>query len=143
MITNGLMTFSLCVIAGAGDVVLITVNIIANIIMQYFGYLHEKYNHPPSTVTRTPKFLIFGFLPWLQIWITILVAYGINGNVVTSDAYSIVGSMLLSLTFVVPLIWRYTVETSSKNNYTMELIYIILSFTAKAWLDWTFVLGNL
>lgn len=143
-ITNSLITFSLCVLAGAGGVVLLTVNVLANATMQYFGYLHEKKIHPPNSTERTLWYIAIGFLPWLQTWVTVLTYYGLNFSAATlSDGFAIIGSLFWSLSFVFPLLWRYSKPASLKNNYTMELMYIFLSLTAKIWLDWTVVIGTL
>jgi hypothetical protein len=143
-ITNGLMTFSLCTLAGAGGVVLLVASVLANLIMQYFGYLHEYYNHPAGSEPKTLWYLIAGFVPWIQIWVTVLTYYGLNfDTATTSDGVAIIGSLVLSLTFVIPLVWRYRKQPTAKNNYRMEVFYIILSLTAKLFLDWTVIIGTL
>lgn len=143
-ITNGLMTFSLCVLAGAGGVVLLVVNVLANCIMQAFGYFHEDLVHSQPAGARTFKYILFGFLPWLQTWITVLVYYAVNFSSATlSDGFAIIGSFLLSLTFVLPLVWYYRRQNNAENNYRLEMMYIFLSLTAKLYLDWTVLIGTL
>lgn len=142
-ITNGLMTFSLCVLAGAGGVVLLVVNVLANIFMQWCGYLHEKYNHSPRVRRGTLWYIAFGFLPWLQTWVTVLVYFARRPDPPLSDYFAIIGSLIWSLAFVVPLLWRYSRRGSVRDNYNMELMYIFLSLSAKLWLDWTVIIGTL
>jgi len=142
-ITNGLMTFSLCVLAGARGVVLLVVNLLANCLMQAFGYFHENLVHSQPPGSRTPKYILFGFLPWLQTWITVITYYAVNFSTATlSDGFAIIGSLLLSLAFVFPLVWYYGKPNFSENNYRLEMMYIFLSLTAKLYLDWTVVIGN-
>lgn len=142
MITNGLMTFSLCTLVGAGGVVLLVVNLIGNIIMQSFGYLHESRVHGRGK--RTLAYIGFGFLPWLQNWVTIFTYYGLNiGSLRISEHLAVVGSFLLSLTFVYPLLAIYWQPHTTKNFFTLERTYIILSLTAKLYLDWILVSGTI
>lgn len=144
-ITNGLMTFSLLALAGGGNVVVLVVNVLANIVMQYFGYLHEDLNHTKpdkATPRRTLRYLLVGFVPWLQIWLSVLTYFGVNfGSATTSDKVAILGSLFISLLFVLPLL-LFKGRTLSE-NFQAERLYIILSFTAKLFLDWTIVGGTL
>jgi len=142
-ITNGLMTFSLCTLAGAGGVVLLVGNILANFLMQYFGYLHEKLTHDTEPSKRTLSYIGFGFLPWLQNWVTILTYYGLNVvDTKVSEHLAILGSFLLSLLFVYPLLAIYGREHNMRNFFVLERTYIILSLTAKLYLDWIIVIGT-
>lgn len=143
-ITNSLMTLSLFGIAGAGSVVIFVLGVLANCLMQYFGFLHEDLMHTREPSKRNLVYIGVGFLPWLQIWITILVFHGLNfGTAVLSDNFAIFGSFLWSLAFVLPLLWFYRKSNTSRNYYTLELMYIFLSLTAKLYLDWTVVIGGL
>lgn len=69
--------------------------------------------------------------------------YAVNFSTATlSDGFAIIGSLLLSLAFVFPLVWYYGKTNFSENNYRLEMMYIFLSLTAKLYLDWTVVIGN-
>jgi len=144
-ITNGLITFSLVTLAGAGDIVLAIVCVLANFVMQYFGYLHELLNHESLDGRyRSWTYLIIGFIPWVQIWLAIFVYYGINFSTAPLyESFAIIGSFILSLTFVAPLVWRFNKRPTCRNNYYLELVYILLSLSAKLYLDWTVTIGSL
>jgi len=137
-ITNGLITFSLCVLAGAGGLPLVIVAVLSNVLMQYFGYLHEALGRHCSI-----EYLAMGFLPWVQIWlVTILPYYTANASSApTYESFAILGSFVLSLAFVVPLIWRLQKPNTPKNNFALENMYIVLSLVAKLYLDWTVTIG--
>jgi hypothetical protein len=147
-ITNSLITASLLTLVGAGNVFLFVAGILSNIVMQYFGYLHEKVNHRSDTRVTTLMPLFAGFLPFFAIWVP-TVLYTING-ISSAPAFEIVavfGSLLFAVMFVVPLWVRYETAGSGalelKANYNMELFYIILSLTAKLFLDWTVTINTI
>lgn len=144
-VTNGLMTWSLCMLAGAGNPLVALLCVFANFSMQYMGYAHEQRNHRASMRFRTLGPLLVGFIPWIITWATIFTYWGVNQGTDTklSDGFAIVGSFVWSLTFVLPLVWRYTRENTVDHNYKMERAYILLSLTAKLWLDWTVIIGTL
>jgi len=143
-ITNGLMTVSLLALAGGGNVIVLVMAVLCNALMQYFGGLHEHQNHRVSAESRSLDPLVTGFVPWIAIWLAIFSYYGINFATSTvSDGFAIVGSFGLSLTFVAPLLWRFTKQSNIENNFRTELAYIILSLTAKLYLDWTVTIGTL
>lgn len=146
-ITNSLITVSLFGIVGAGDVYLFVAGILSNIAMQYFGYAHEEANHP---LNRRPTLLplLTGFLPFFAIWIPTL-AYHI-ADISAAPAFEVVavfGSLVFALLFVIPLLIRYRTRASKEvelqANYNEELFYIILSLTAKLFLDWTVTIDTL
>ena len=143
-ITNGLMTFSVMVLARAGSILIPILGVFCNFQMQYFGYLHELRNHRVTPMHRTKGPYLMGFFPWIATWATIFTYYGLNvGNMVLSDSFAIIGTFVLSLTFVLPLEWRYTRANTIQNNYNTEVAYILLSLTAKLYLDWTVTIGTL
>jgi len=143
-ITNSLITASLLALVGAGNVYLFIAGILSNVIMQYFGYLHEKVNHRSETRATSLMPLLVGFLPFFAIWVPTL-AYNISG-ISTAPAFETV-AVFGSLLFVVPLLIRYQTAGSGQvelqANYNMELFYIILSLTAKLFLDWTVTINTL
>lgn len=146
-ITNSLITVSLLTLVGASNLYLIVACVLSNVVMQYFGYAHEVQNHPAnSKPTLTP--LLVGFLPFFAIWIATL-AYQISGTAspTTYGAVAVYGSLFFALMFVVPLLVRYSKTGSEKievrANYTEEMFYILLSLTAKLFLDWTVTIGYL
>lgn len=143
-ITNGLMSWSLTFIAGNGAHVLLAVTcVLSNFVMQYFGYLHEK--------SRKMLAIWLGFIPWGYNWAVVLIYFGARlrlESVSVSDSLAIFGSLVWSLCFVAPLVYRYFSVTKSREeqvrvNYMVELAYIMLSLSAKLWLDWTITIGNL
>ena len=148
-ITNGLITISLCFLVGCGNVVTVIVLVFCYFLMQCFGYLHEKFNSQLSNQEKSMRYLLIGFLPWIQIWAVIFTYYGLNMMDTSPlyESFAVFGSFFLSLLFVFPLVWRYYKKTNANNdkqfNYTTEIMYIILSLTAKLYLDWTVTIGNL
>lgn len=146
-ITNGLVTISLLTLVGGGNIYLVVSSVLANVVMMYFGYRHEVANHPARS-NPTLEFLLMGFIPFFAIWIPIL-GYQIARQSTSKlyESFAVYGSLPIALLFVVPLLIRYRSAGSPKNrvsaNYRMETFYIILSLTAKIYLDWTIVIGNL
>lgn len=146
-ITNSLITWSLLTLVGAGNVFLLVAAVFSNVVMQYFGYKHELANHPEES-TPTLQTLLMGFLPFFAIW-TPTLAYTIAG-ISAAPAFEIVavfGSLVFALLFVVPLLIRYryagSAEPEIQANYNEEIFYIILSLTAKLFLDWTVTINTL
>jgi len=141
-ITNGLMTWSLCVLVGAGSILVPILCVFSNFVMQSFGWFHERRNHGVTRAARSLTPLLLGFIPWIVTWATILSYWSVNGGNV-AKALAVWGTFVWSLGFVAPLLWRYKQPNMIKHNYNMEMAYMILSLSAKLWLDWTLVIGNL
>lgn len=141
-ITNGLMTWSVLVLAGVGNVPTLVAALLVNVTMQYFGFAHERENVGAQT---TLAFVGWGFLPWLVLWFWALAYYAASAaEQPTFVGVAVVGSFLLSLTFVAPLIYRYRTKTPAlEANYRTERAYLLLSLTAKLFLDWTVTVGNI
>lgn len=138
-ITNGLMSWSVCVLSGAGNVWIAIIAVINNILMQYFGYLHERYARERSWL-----FIFFGFIPWVVNWAVVFTFFIERiSTALLYESFAIFGTFLWSLTFTFPLFWRYYQKNTVENNYKVERAYVILSLTAKLWLDWTVTIGNL
>ena len=143
-ITNSLMTWSLCFLAGAGSIMIPIICVLLNVTMQSYGWFHEMRNHRVKQQYRSLTPLLIGFVPWAGIWAVVFTYYGANMSTMTlSDGFAIIGTFVWSLTFVLPLLWRYYKGNTTSANYNMEVAYIVLSLTAKLWLDWTVVVGNL
>ena len=144
-ITNGLMSWSLVFIGGDGGNLWIAIScVVSNVIMQLFGYLYEHSNEDPKR--RNLWLIAVGFLPWIYNWTWVFVLYGNRASTaLLSDGFGIIGSFVWSLAFVAPLVYRkYTRNKSSlRANYYTELAYILLSLSAKLWLDWAITVGNL
>lgn len=142
-ITNGLMSWSLVFIAGNGGNLFIAISaVISNFFMQYCGYIHEK------SPDRNIWLLLLGFIPWTLNWTFVLLLYFyrlFGTGVVLSDSFGILGSFVWSLLFVAPLLYRKYTRNKSvlRANYNTELAYILLSLSAKIWLDWSITIGNL
>lgn len=141
MITNGLMTVSVFALSGAGNIMLPVTGILLNILMNLFGYLHEMLN---SKRQRSLALVWWGFVPWLPLWY-IPITYYLSSPVSLPVFYpvAIFGTFAFSFAFVAPLIYRYT--TSSPDivaNYNVERAYLVLSLTAKLFLDWTVTIGS-
>jgi hypothetical protein len=137
-ITNGLMSWSVCVLSGAGNVWLAVLAITNNFLMQYFGHLHERANR------RTWEFMAFGFLPWIVNWAVVFTFFFERiSTALLYDSFAIFGTFVWSLTFTFPLFWRFYQKNTIENNYKVERAYILLSLTAKLWLDWSVTIGNL
>lgn len=139
-ITNGLMTWSVLAIAGAGaaSVYLPVMGVLANFSMQYHGYLFEQFRAKNGTV------LWMGFLPWIVIWVPTLGYYFARiSTALLYDGFAILGTFAFSIAFVVPLWYRQAKGDTATELYNVELAYIWLSLTAKLWLDWTMTIGNL
>lgn len=138
-ITNGLMSWSLTVVAGQGNnVVLAIVTVLSNFIMQWYGYEHER-----RRFSLEP--LLFGVLPWVINWMIVFTYYGARISTTSvTDGLAIFGSFIWSISFTLPLFWRLTKKSVTKEvNYRVEVAYILLSLTAKLWLDWVLTIGNL
>lgn len=145
-ITNGLMSWSLVLLAGGGNIVLPILAVLFNVLMQVFGYLHELANHPRSVKEqqKTWFYMVFGFVPWAANWFVVLFYFlQRSGSARFADWLAIIGSLLLSLLFVVPLFWRYTKPPTALNNYRTERAYLFLSLSAKLWLDWVVTVDTL
>lgn len=152
-ITNGFITVSLLTLVGAGNIYLIVAGVLSNVVMNYFGYEHERANHP-SQSTPTLRYLLAGFVPFFVIW-TPTLAYQIARQSVskTYETVAVYGSLVFALSFVLPLVLRYRrvlrdARYASKSNayganYRMQIFYTLLSMTAKIFLDWTVTIGNL
>jgi hypothetical protein len=146
-ITNGLVTISLLTLVGAGNIYLVVSSVLANAVMMYFGYKHEVANHPARS-KKTLEYLLMGFVPFFALWIPIL-GYQISRQSVSKlyESFAVYGSFPIALLFVVPLLIRYRSAGSIKPritaNYRMENFYILLSLTAKIYLDWAITFGNL
>jgi len=144
-ITNGLISWSVTLLAGAGSLLFPITAVLSNFVMQYFGYLHEVYNHR-RTSGRSLWLIFVGFIPWAINWFIVLVYFlerVAREGASVSDWLAVIGSLVWSLAFVAPLLWRYYKPNTVENNYTMELIYILLSLSAKLWLDWVVTIGSL
>jgi hypothetical protein len=143
-ITNGLMTWSLCLLVRAGSILIPILCVFANFTMQTYGWWHERRNHMVKREYQSLGPLLLGFIPWLVVWATILAYWIAHVDTSTiSEGFAVIGSFVLSLFFVFPLLWRYNTLNTIENNYKMEIAYIVLSLTAKLWLDWTLTIGNL
>jgi hypothetical protein len=144
-ITNGLMSWSLVFVAGNGGfAILAATAVLSNFIMQYFGYLHEK--------TRSMVHLLLGFIPWAFNWSIVFILFWSRASSIgasVTDYLAIYGSFVWSICFTLPLFYRYTVATRqqlqpiTQINYNVEVAYILLSLSAKLWLDWVIIGGSL
>jgi len=141
-ITNSLISVSIFALSGVGNILLLVGSVLVNISMQYFGYLHERAN---SNRQKTLSILWWGFVPWLWLWFIPLTYYFVQASSLpTYVGVAIIGSFVLSIVFTLPLFWRYTTDQSELYaNYMVERNYLILSVTAKLFLDWTVVIGVL
>jgi|SRR6056297_737878 len=139
-ITNGLITFDIFLLAGAGSVPLLLSALVLNALMNFCGYLHERAN---SARQESLGYLFLGFLPWLPLWLVPLVYYAESAS--RSPTYygtAILGSFVISLLFPLPLVWRYYTSTErARANYYTKVMYAVLSFTSKLYLGWVVVLG--
>ena len=149
MITNSLMSWSLVLLAGGGNIVLPILAVLFNVLMQAFGWYHEIHNHQSSgkgkaPVNKTWEYMVFGFVPWVANWFVVFFYFFERaGDARVADWLAIVGSFVLSFTFVLPLFWRYGKEATQENNYYTERAYLLLSLTAKLWLDWVVTIDTL
>lgn len=141
-ITNGLITWSIFVLAGAGNILLPVSGVLINVVMQYFGYLHECAN---TRGRRSLTLLLWGFVPYLPLWIVPLTYYFATAALVPLYyGVAIIGTFVLSLLFTAPLFWRYfTSKPELIANYQAERAFLLLSLTAKLYLDWAVTGGNL
>lgn len=140
-ITNGLMSWSLLFVAGDGAPLLLAItNVLSNLVMQYFGYRHEQ--------TRSLTDLLLGFIPWAFNWSCVFVYWGARASTSSfTDGLALVGSFVWSIAFTMPLFYRLWTKKTRENvvriNYRVELAYILLSLSAKLWLDWVITGANL
>jgi len=151
-ITNGLISWSLAVLAGAGSLLFPVVAVLCNFVMQFFGYLHEHFNYTAvnykkgerkTRVYRSLWFIGIGFVPWIANWLVVLVYFfERTGAAPVNDWLAVIGSLVWSLAFVAPLLWRFYQPDSIAVNYYTELAYILLSLSAKLWLDWVVTIGS-
>jgi hypothetical protein len=144
-VTNGFITWSIFTLSGAGNILTLVTALLLNVLMQLFGYLHERANSGVSVDKRSLTFLWLGFLPWLPLWITPLVSYSqLPANTPLYYGFAIIGSFVLSIGFTLPLFYRYlTRDPELIANYKTELAYLLLSLSAKLYLDWVVTVGNL
>jgi hypothetical protein len=142
-ITNGLMMWSIYTLAGAGNILLPITGLFLNVLMQFFGYAHERANSGRGQ--HSLGYLLWGFVPWLALWLIPLTYYFDRaGELPVYYGVAIVGTFLLSLVFVAPLVWRYnTNDAPLLANKRVAQYYARISLTAKLLLDWTVVIGNL
>ena len=144
-ITNGLMSWSVLFLAGDGANYWVAIAcVVSNFIMQLFGYLYERSDTDPRK--RSLWYIAIGFLPWFFNWTWTFIYYGNRANsALLSDGFAVIGTFVWSLAFVVPLVYRkYTSNRSIlRANYYVELAYVMLSLSAKLWLDWAATVGNL
>lgn len=141
-ITNGLVGWSVHLLAGVGNIFILVTSVVLNAIMNYFGYLHEKKN---AGCQRSLSLLWFGFVPYLPLWYAPLSYFFLSGAARPAFyGWAIIGSFLLSFSFVFPLFWRFSTRMPEmRANFTVEMIYLILSLTAKLYLDWAVTIGLL
>ena len=144
-ITNGLMSWSVAVVAGANNLILPITCVLSNCVMQYFGYLHETINQKLKQPGKTWGPLLVGFVPWLINWLIALLYFGFRigrESVQVTDYLAVFGTFVWSLGFVAPLVWRFN-KPGIVPNYKVEVAYALLSLSAKLWLDWVLTIGNL
>ena len=141
MITNGLMTLTLAQLGGITNVLLLVVLFLANVSMNYGGYVTEQLNASKHEWTDMLPFWM-GFFPYIGIWVATLASH-FSPSVAHSsyDTLAVVGSFVLSLLFVAPLIYRNNIDVSRvseiRANYNVERAYIVLSIVAKLFLLFT------
>jgi len=85
----------------------------------------------------------WGFVPWLPLWY-VPIAYFLASPVTLPVFYpvAIFGTFVFSFAFVAPLVYRYyTTSPEIVANYNVERAYLVLSLTAKLFLDWTVTIG--
>lgn len=146
-ITNGLMTVSLAQLAGVTNVLLLVVMFLANISMNYGGYVTEQLNATKHEWTDMLPFWM-GFFPYVGIWVVTLVSH-FSPSVphAAYDTVAVVGSFVFSVLFVLPLIYRKNIDVrrvrEMRANYNVERAYIILSILAKLFLLFTTTIGDL
>jgi len=141
-VTNGLMTWSVFLLSGCGNVVVLVAALLVNITMQAFGWIHEAIN---ARRQRTLQVLWAGFLPWLALWLIPLTYYIATARTQPLFVgFAVIGTFLLSITFTLPLFWRYRTEDPAlEANYKAERAYEVLSLTAKIYLEWVVAIGLL
>lgn len=141
-ITASLMTWVILQIAGVTNVfLLIMVGIIANMVLQYQGYLMESMNPPKRDATAWGP-MISGWLLFAGQWAVILSYFFDQVTSTTSPwwVYTIViGCFAQFCLFGIVQLMQYNGQTT----YWAEIAYITLSYTSKFYLNWNLVIAML
>jgi hypothetical protein len=147
-ITNGLMTLSLAQLAGITNVLLLVALLLANVSMNYAGYVTEQLNAGKHLWTKATLPIVMGFAPYVAIWVATLVSH-FSPSVAHAayDTVAVLGSFALSLAFVAPLVYRANIDvrrtSEVRANFNVERAYIVLSLVAKLFLLFTVSIGDL
>ena len=146
-LANGLWTWSLFTLAGAGNIFLVISGVLVNFLMQYLGYLHERDNHPVNS-PGTMIYLVLGIVPFVIIWAPVLTYHIINiSTAKTYISVAIFGSLAFAFFMLVPFIWRYYQRKLNNTmtvraNFMLELFLIVLWALGTTFFVWCNIIGN-
>ncbi len=140
-ITASLMTWVILQLSGVTNILtLILTGVIANIALQWQGYLQEKL----KGVSWVPT--IVGWLIFSMQWSIILSYFFTTLNEeqnVPWFVYTIVIGLLIqfSLFGLVQLTYMLAIPKFMKSAYAAEIAFLVLSLTSKLFLTWNLLIG--
>jgi len=145
-ISASIMVVLIAMLAGASNVVALLTMFGANAAMILFGLVMERANVGSRKVDWTPFIwgCVIGAVPWIGIAIQLLVLSQNYGSGIPGFVYGIFVSLfILFNTFAVNMWLGYRGKGRWKDPLFVELVYVILSFTAKTVLAWQVYAGSL
>jgi len=137
-ISASIMVVLIAMLAGASDVVALTMMFGANAAMILFGLLMEKVNLGRREVDWVPFIYgcLIGAVPWIGIAIQLGLSQG-DGDGVPGFVYIIFASLFILFNgFAVNMWLGYRGKGRWRDPLFVELAYIVLSFVAKTALAW-------
>jgi hypothetical protein len=145
-LSASLVTWNTAQASGGSDVGALIMLVALNVMMQLCGAAHEWANRGWTPARRRwPNmwFFVAGFVPfiasWIYIWWVFIRAASSAGGALPAFVWALViGIFVQYCLFVVPILLRYN-PWWQLSNYWYENAYIALSFTSKAYLDWTLI----
>ena len=144
-VSASIMVVLIAMLSGASDIVALLMMFGANAAMIVFGLVMEKTNLGKREVDWTPFIwgCVIGAVPWIGIAIQLGLSQD-NGDGVPGFVYGIFVSLfVLFNTFAVNMWLGYRGKGRWKDPLFVELVYVILSFTAKTVLAWQVYAGSL
>lgn len=149
-ISASLMVVLIAMLAGASDAVALSMIFGANAAMILFGLVMERTNLGSRKVSWSPFVYgcVIGAVPWIGIAIQLGLSQG-QGDGVPAFVYVIFATLFVLFNgFAVNMYLAYRARATGsparwKDPLRVELVYVILSFTAKTALAWQVYGGSL
>ncbi|MFM9043022.1 MAG: heliorhodopsin HeR [bacterium] len=144
-VSASIMVVLIAMLAGASDIVALLMMFGANAAMILFGLVMERSNLGKRKVDWSPFVwgCVIGAVPWIGIAVQLALSQD-NGDGVPGFVFGIFVSLfILFNTFAVNMWLGYRGKGRWKDPLFVELVYVILSFTAKTVLAWQVYAGSL